>query len=87
MRRSNNVLQKEAALPEMGIDILNRVANAARSTLESAILLDPLIAAHAPTLKAVMEGFANNASLEGLLPPPASKTRACGQVHQRFLRE
>ena len=64
MRRSNNVLQKEAALPEMGIDILNRVANAARSTLESAILLDPLIAAHAPTLKAVMEGFANNASLE-----------------------
>lgn len=44
------------------IGVVHRVANAARSTLERAILLDPLIIPHVPTLHQCMVEFTKNSS-------------------------
>ena len=63
LKKSNDVFLKQPVFPENGIEILNRVANAGRTTLESAILMDPLISEHTPTLKIVMEGLSTNVSL------------------------
>ena len=63
LKKSNDVFLKQPVFPENGIFILNRVANAGRTTLESAILMDPLISEHTPTLKIVMEGLSTNDSL------------------------
>jgi hypothetical protein len=59
LNKTNHVLQKQATVTDDAFAVLQRVSNAARSTLEGAILLDPLILAHVPTTNDVMHDFAS----------------------------
>jgi hypothetical protein len=60
LNKTNHVLQNQGTVTDDAFAVLHRVSNAARSTLEGAILLDPLIIAHVPTANGVMHDLASN---------------------------
>jgi hypothetical protein len=64
LNKTNRMLQKkETVVTDEALIVLERVSNAARSTLETAILLDPLIVqTHVPTLNETMHNFSENDS-------------------------
>lgn len=58
LHKTDRMLQKDPSqVSEDSLAVLERVANAARTTLEKAILLDPLILSHAPTVNDAMFRF------------------------------
>lgn len=63
LNKTNRMLQKESAVSEENVAVLERVSNAARSTL-TAILLDPLLVPHCPTLNQTMHDFAETGAPE-----------------------
>jgi hypothetical protein len=50
VNKTTHVLQNQATVTDDAFGVVQRVSNAARSTLEGAILLDPLIVALLPTI-------------------------------------
>ena len=90
LTKSDHVLSKQDDVSAENLNVLIRVAEAARSTLEGSILVDPLIVQHAPTLQGAMQALAsagNEKWIEMLhekrhLPPQLSS-----QAHKTSVRE
>lgn len=59
LNKTSRMLQKQTTttISDESVAVLERVSNAARSTLETAILMDPLVVPHAPTLRQTMQDF------------------------------
>ena len=65
LNKTNQMLQKDSSkITDESLAMLERVATAARSTLERAILLDPLVLPHVETLQGTMQDFGERSDEE-----------------------
>jgi hypothetical protein len=89
LNKTNRMLQKETTVTDDALVVLERVSNAARSTLETAILLDPLVVAHVPTLNQTMHDLSDTGdtwweSVKEKRPTPPVLSSA---AHKSTIRE